>query len=155
MKFLLVTQTKPVSASREVWADSPVSDGTWQEVPITQLKKSRWQNPISYGWANNAAIFRVRAWNRIFQVKFENWAENWKILYLFRFHTGRPILITHPRGPIIGQGGFIQPQNWMRQGVFSAWGNQTGPFAFCWATFVMEIFQLLHFHTGRPILITP
>ena len=50
---------------------------------------------------------------------------------------------------------FTQLQNWMRQTVFSAWGIQTGPFAVLGAHFVPEDFQLFHFHTGRPILITP
>ena len=54
-----------------------------------------------------------------------------------------------------GKGQFLQPQNWMRQRVFSAWGIQSGPFASHYATFVLEIFHLFHFHTGRPILITP
>ena len=43
----------------------------------------------------------------------------------------------------------------MGQGDFSARGIQTGPFAFLGAHFVSEDFQLFHFHTGRPILITP
>ena len=43
----------------------------------------------------------------------------------------------------------------MRQRRFSAWGIQTGPFAAHLAHFVPEDFQLFHFHTGRPILITP
>ena len=30
----------------------------------------------------------------------------------------------------------------MRQRGFSAWGNQTGPFASCWVTFVLIFFQL-------------
>ena len=38
---------------------------------------------------------------------------------------------------------------------FSAWGIQTGPLAALLATFVLENFQLFHFHTGKPILITP
>ena len=54
-----------------------------------------------------------------------------------------------------GKRGFIQLQNWMRQRGFSAWAIQTGPFAAHWAHFVPEDFQLFHFHTGRPILITP
>ena len=48
-----------------------------------------------------------------------------------------------------------QVQNWMRQSVLSAWGIQAGPFAACWAPFVLLIFQIFHFHTGEPILITP
>ena len=34
----------------------------------------------------------------------------------------------YPRAPIMRNGAFIQLQNWMRQGVFTAWGIQTGPF---------------------------
>ena len=43
----------------------------------------------------------------------------------------------------------------MRQWVFSAWGVQTGPFAALCTFQILKIFQLFHFHTGRPILITP
>ena len=49
----------------------------------------------------------------------------------------------------------FQQQNWMMQMVFSAWGIQTGLFAACRATFVLKRFQLFHFYTGQPILITP
>ena len=54
-----------------------------------------------------------------------------------------------------GKGEFSQPQNWMRQGVFVAWGIQTGPFAAHSAHFVLECFHLFHFHTGELLLITP
>ena len=54
-----------------------------------------------------------------------------------------------------GKREFFQPQIRMRQRDSSAWNFQTGPFAACWATFVVEKFQLCHLHTGRPILITP
>ena len=50
---------------------------------------------------------------------------------------------------------FFQPQNWMEQMEFSAWGIQTGPFASLLTPFLLEIFHLFHFDTGRPILITP
>ena len=50
---------------------------------------------------------------------------------------------------------FFQLQNRMRQGFFSAWGIQTRPFAAHYATFVSKKFHLFHFHTGRPIPITP
>ena len=43
----------------------------------------------------------------------------------------------------------------MIQRGLSAWGIQIGSFAAGWAPFVLEIFHLFHFHTGRPILITP
>ena len=43
----------------------------------------------------------------------------------------------------------------MRQRVSCSWGIQTGPFAGYQATFVSQLLQLFHFHTGRPILITP
>ena len=42
----------------------------------------------------------------------------------------------------------------MQRGV-SAWGVQIGSFAAGWAPFVLKFFKLFHFHTGRPILITP
>ena len=41
----------------------------------------------------------------------------------------------------------------MRQRVLSARAIQSGPFASLWATFVLKVFHLLHFHTGRPIFI--
>ena len=43
----------------------------------------------------------------------------------------------------------------MTQRGFGARDIQTGPFASLYAAFVMKIFRLFHFHTGRPILITP
>ena len=43
----------------------------------------------------------------------------------------------------------------MRQMDFDALGIQTGPFIAYSANFVLKIFHLFHFHTGRPILITP
>ena len=54
-----------------------------------------------------------------------------------------------------GKRGFSQLEKWMRQMALSAWGIQTGPFAACWATFVLIFFQLFHFYTGEPILYTP
>ena len=38
---------------------------------------------------------------------------------------------------------------------FNAWGVEIGPFAASSAHFVLIFFQLFHFHTGMPILITP
>ena len=43
----------------------------------------------------------------------------------------------------------------MTQGVFSAWGIQTGPFAAYLIPFAQNIFHLFHFNTGEPFLITP
>ena len=43
----------------------------------------------------------------------------------------------------------------MKQKVFKARDIQTGPFAACTAPFVLINFQLFHFHTEEPILITP
>ena len=40
-------------------------------------------------------------------------------------------------------------------GTFNAWGIQIEPFAAYTATFVPRKFHVFHFHTGRPILITP
>ena len=60
-----------------------------------------------------------------------------------------------PQSANNGKREFFQLQNWMRQGVSSAWGIQTGQFAAHWATFVSKFFQLFHSYTGRPILITP
>ena len=36
-----------------------------------------------------------------------------------------------------------------------AWGIQVGPFEALRANLVNSIFQIFHFHAGRPILITP
>ena len=54
-----------------------------------------------------------------------------------------------------GKREFIQLQNWMRQRGLGAKAIPSGPYESLWATFVLENFQLFHFHTGRPILITP
>ena len=43
----------------------------------------------------------------------------------------------------------------MVQWVSSAWSIQTGPFAPHLTKIVVTISQLMHFHTGEPILITP
>ena len=50
---------------------------------------------------------------------------------------------------------FTQPQNWMKQMDFNAWGIQTVTFAVHSAHFVLKISQLFHFHTGEPFLFTP
>ena len=50
---------------------------------------------------------------------------------------------------------FFQLQNRMRQGVFSAWGIQTRPFAALCTSHILKLYHLFHLHTGRPILITP
>ena len=49
----------------------------------------------------------------------------------------------------------FQLQNWMRQRDSSAWGIQYRPCAAHYAHLVPKDFQLFHFHTGRPIIITP
>ena len=54
-----------------------------------------------------------------------------------------------------GKREFIQIQYWMRQRGFGAWGIHTGLFAALCTSHFPKIFQLFHFHTGRPILITP
>ena len=41
----------------------------------------------------------------------------------------------------------------MRQRVISAWGIQTVPFASHYTPFVLENFQLFHFHTGSQFLL--
>ena len=61
----------------------------------------------------------------------------------------------YPIGPITGKGEFTQLQNWMTQMESNALGIQTGPFAVPSAHFVLKLFQLLRFHTGKPFLITP
>ena len=43
----------------------------------------------------------------------------------------------------------------MNMRVLTAWAIQTGPFAVHSVHFIQIILQLFHFHTGRPILITP
>ena len=42
----------------------------------------------------------------------------------------------------------------MTQIDFNAWGIQTGPFAAHAAHFVLKLFNISHFYTGRPILLT-
>ena len=43
----------------------------------------------------------------------------------------------------------------MRVATSSAWGIQTGPFALIQTHLPPKNFQLFHFYSGRPILITP
>ena len=76
-----------------------------------------------------------------------------KISNFFIFILGSQFLL--PQRANNGKWEFIQPQNWMRQRVSSAWGIQTRPFAANQAIFVSKILHFFHFHTGRPILITP
>ena len=71
----------------------------------------------------------------------------------FTFILGGQFLL--PQRANIGKREFTQLQNWMRQRGLTARAIQSGPFASLQATFVLKIFQLFHFHTGRPILITP
>ena len=77
----------------------------------------------------------------------------WKISNFFTFILGSQFY--YPRGLIMGKGKFLQLPIWMRLRGFSAWGIQTGQLAALWAPFVLKFFQLFHFHTGEPILITP
>ena len=77
---------------------------------------------------------------------------------LFYLYIGRPILITQEIYIYrcnIEKREMSKLQKWMRQGNFSAWGIQTGSFAALEAHFVLEIFNLFHIYTWRPILITP
>ena len=53
------------------------------------------------------------------------------------------------------KGELTQLQNWIKQIDFNALGIQTAPFAVHSAHFVLKIFQLFHFHTAEPFLITP
>ena len=55
----------------------------------------------------------------------------------------------------MGKGKISQLPIWITQRGLSALGIQTGSFAACEANFVLGNFQLFHFHTGEPILITP
>ena len=77
----------------------------------------------------------------------------WKFSNFFTFILGGQLIL--PQRANNGKREFFQPQKWMTQGVFSAWGIQTRPSASLWAPFVLDIFHHFHFHTGRPILITP
>ena len=61
----------------------------------------------------------------------------------------------YPRCLIVGKEEFSQFQKRMRQWVSSAWGLQTGPLAALCTSHFVKISYLFHFHTGRPILITP
>ena len=51
-----------------------------------------------------------------------------KIFNFFTFILGGQFLL--PQRASNGKGEFFQPQNWIRQVAFRAWGIQTGPFAF-------------------------
>ena len=73
------------------------------------------------------------------------------IFNFFTFILGGQFLL--PQRANNGKREFIQLQNWMRQRGFSAWGIQPGPFAALWAHFVLEYFQLFHFHTGSQFLL--
>ena len=55
----------------------------------------------------------------------------------------------------MGKREISQLQSWMRQMDFNALGIQTRPFAAHSAHFVLIFLHLLHFHTGKPFLITP
>ena len=76
-----------------------------------------------------------------------------KFFNFFIFILGSQFLL--PQRANNGKREFSQLQKRMRQWVFSARAIQTGPFAACWAPFILIIFQLFHFHPGGPILITP
>ena len=52
----------------------------------------------------------------------------WKFSNFFNFMLGGQFLL--PQKANNGKREILQPQNWMRQRVFSAWNTQTGPFAF-------------------------
>ena len=63
----------------------------------------------------------------------------YKFSIIFTFILGGQFLL--PQRAKIEKMEFIQPQKWMRQRVFSAWGIQTGPFAGTWEIpgFVEEV----------------
>ena len=77
----------------------------------------------------------------------------WYFSNFFTFILGSQFLL--PQRANNGKREFSKLQKRMTQWVFSARAIQTGPFAACWAPFILIIFQLFHFHTGEPILITP
>ena len=77
----------------------------------------------------------------------------WKFSNFFTFILGAQFLL--PQKANNEKGEFSQLQKRMVRGGFCAWGIQTGPFAACWANFVLKFFQFFHFYPGRPIIITP
>ena len=79
----------------------------------------------------------------------------WKFSYFSTFILGSHFLLPQKQRANNQEREFSQLQNWMRQRGFSAWSIQNGPFAALLAHFVPKDFQLFHFHSGRPILITP
>ena len=66
----------------------------------------------------------------------------------------RNLLGQSPVGSKRARGGNWKWETSGRKNV-SAWSIQAGPFAACQANFIFQILQLFHFHTERPILITP
>ena len=77
----------------------------------------------------------------------------WKFSNFFSFILGGQFLL--PQRANNGKWGITQLKNWMRVATLSAWDIQVGPFAPLQAHLAPKFFQLFHFHTGRPILITP
>ena len=72
---------------------------------------------------------------------------------MFHFHTGSPFFL--PQEGQLWEKGILPTRNWMRQRGFSAWAVQTGPLAALCTSHIPKLFQLIHLHTGEPILITP
>ena len=111
-------------------------------------KRVQWKKEFSHNWRGFSAwAFKLDHLKSLEPILFQKF---------FNFSTlilGGQFLL--PQGANNGEGEFIQLQKRMRHGVLCTWGSQTGPIAAPEAHFGKTIFQLFHFHTGRPILITP
>ena len=77
-----------------------------------------------------------------------------KLFQLFHLHTGRPILVTR-EGQLSEIGILPTPKLDETEGFQCLGGIQTGPFAALCTIQILISLPFLHFHTGRPILITP
>ena len=73
----------------------------------------------------------------------------WEVQFLITPERGR----KEAAGAENGEKGFLQ--KWIRHRGFCTWGIQVGPFAACRADFVLKIFHLSTFHTGRSNSLLP
>ena len=152
-------QTSVTSNKRQNWA---LTDGdSRRETPMEYTEyadagkcEKVAQNGESFnfkiGWD---MVFPVPGTFKLDQMQLIKPLLFWYFCIFFTFILGSQFLL--PQWANNGKREHSHPQKIMRQWVFGAWGIQIGPFAAIWAHFVPQNCQLFHFHTGRPILITP